>query len=667
MDSKRFFAGIARVLPIRRRTDAAVFLSAGATLIIASLLVVGATICQLRTDALNAARRGSANLALILAEQTERSFQAFDLVLHDVQNDVAQMAFASPEAFESGLTGTRIHSWLRAKQDLVPNAAALVLVSARGRAVNWSRSFAIENIDFSDRDYFQHFLTNLDRNMFVSVPVRSRVTGDWTVFLARSITTEGGQFIGAVLVLVELKYFESIFSAIELPRHETFALLRRDGTLLIRYPDTVERAGYVMPSDSPWFATLARGGGYFQSSGDFDGQQRMAAMQPLNAYPLVLDVAVTEKAALAEWYHQAFFILAIAASLLAFAGFLLRMVRRQLQRLRGSEASLTQQNEDLVRLSDELTANKASLAEKSHVLEMTLASMDQGLAIIDADARVVLFNSRAGKLLELPESFLASTPTLRDIAKYQWDTNQCGRELTSFEEFARPLQCFDRQRTHELRWPSGRVVEIRSVPRSGGGAVQTYSDITQRKHIEERTNYFAHHDDLTRLANRSTFRKRLEQEMGYAGGDGSGLSVFYLDLDHFKQVNDNRGHEVGDRVLVEVAKRMCGAVRTVDTVARIGGDEFGIILPFLEDRAAAELLAQRLIALVADPIMIDGEAACVGVSIGIALFPGHGKTIDALLRHADQALYRAKNSGRNTYCTSSAGATDYAQAERCAS
>jgi diguanylate cyclase (GGDEF)-like protein len=217
---------------------------------------------------------------------------------------------------------------------------------------------------------------------------------------------------------------------------------------------------------------------------------------------------------------------------------------------------------------------------------------------------------------------------------------------------------FDKQNFQELRWPNGRVVEIRSIPRPGGGAVRTYTDITLRKHAEERTRYFAQHDDLTRLVNRSVFRKCLEEASANARRDKRGLAVFYLDLDYFKQVNDSRGHEVGDRVLVEAANRMRGAVRSIDTVARIGGDEFAIIIPHLEEPEAAIVLAQRLIALMAAPFLIDVEASHIGVSIGIALFPQHGQSIDALLRHADRALYEAKNSGRNTFRIGSSAAAE---------
>jgi diguanylate cyclase (GGDEF)-like protein len=651
-------AAIQRAQSLLRRSDSAFFLSAGAVLIVAVIAVVGGTIWQLRADALAEAQRNTSNLAVILAEQTERSVQAIDLVLRELQDDITRMKLTSPDSFEQTLNEESVHRWLAARLARVPQADVLVLIGANGRGINSSRSWPASSADFSDRDYFQHFRTVSDPHTFISAPVKNRVTGTWTIYLVRPINAPDGQFLGLVLAGVELRYFESIFNAIDLPRHETFTLLRRDGTVLLRHPDRIERAGTVIAANSPWFKVLAKGGGSFMSAGGFEGSPRMVTLQPLRDYPLVLDVGVTPEEALATWRNQAFFIVAAALLLLTYAGFLMHMVRRQFRRLRDSETSLTQQNEDLIRLSGELGCSEGRVAEKSRALETTLATMDQGLTMIDPDGIVVLANKRAAKLLELPEEFLASRPTLLEVLDYQWRNNLCGREEGSFEDFARPRLVFDRQNFQELQWPNGRVVEIRSVPRPGGGAVRTYTDITQRKNAEERTRYFAHHDDLTRLVNRSIFRKRLEEAITLASSDRRGLAVFYLDLDRFKLVNDSRGHEVGDRVLVEVAKRMRGAVRSIDTVARIGGDEFAIILPFLEDPEAAIVLAQRLISLMSNPFVIDVEASVIGVSIGIALFPQHGLAIDALLRHADRALYEAKHSGRNTYCISASAATE---------
>jgi diguanylate cyclase (GGDEF)-like protein len=170
-----------------------------------------------------------------------------------------------------------------------------------------------------------------------------------------------------------------------------------------------------------------------------------------------------------------------------------------------------------------------------------------------------------------------------------------------------------------------------------------------RKVTEERIRFAAHHDDLTQLSNRLLFQERLHQALAAARAGGHGFALLYMDLDGFKRVNDTSGHEVGDRLLVGVAERLRASLREADTVARMGGDEFAIIQPFGSDPSSAASLAERLLETIARPFDIDGTTALIGVSIGIAFYPQHGDTPDILIRHADIALYRAKQAGRNTF------------------
>lgn len=170
-----------------------------------------------------------------------------------------------------------------------------------------------------------------------------------------------------------------------------------------------------------------------------------------------------------------------------------------------------------------------------------------------------------------------------------------------------------------------------------------------RKVTEERVRFAAHHDNLTQLSNRLMFQDRLSKAFAAARSARHGFALLCLDLDGFKLVNDTRGHEIGDSLLVGVAERLRESVRDADTVARMGGDEFAIIQQFGSDPSAAPSLAERLLEKIAQPFYLAGRRSLVGVSIGIALYPQHGENPDVLLRNADIALYRAKKGGRNGY------------------
>ncbi|HEY9163500.1 MAG TPA: diguanylate cyclase, partial [Magnetovibrio sp.] len=175
-------------------------------------------------------------------------------------------------------------------------------------------------------------------------------------------------------------------------------------------------------------------------------------------------------------------------------------------------------------------------------------------------------------------------------------------------------------------------------------------DITERKKAREKIEHLAHHDPLTGLPNRNLYNERMERAIYRAKRSGKSLALMFVDLDKFKPVNDLLGHEAGDAVLKEVATRMAASVRTSDTVARVGGDEFIAILENLDQWESATLVAEKILATVRKPIDVPGgETAQVGASIGIAIFPQDGETLDDLTRCADEAMYAVKAAGRNAF------------------
>ncbi len=192
-----------------------------------------------------------------------------------------------------------------------------------------------------------------------------------------------------------------------------------------------------------------------------------------------------------------------------------------------------------------------------------------------------------------------------------------------------------------------------NVVHNDDGSVYRYvkiaSDITEKKRVDDIIWRQAHYDPVTNLPNRQLFFGCLAAEIAKCRDADQRLALYFIDLDGFKQVNDEFGHDIGDFVLSETAHRITGCVRGSDTVARLGGDEFTVILPGVNDASRVEAVAQHITAALARPFRYDAVTARISGSVGIALFPDHGHDSAELVKRADQAMYSAKSSGKNTY------------------
>jgi diguanylate cyclase (GGDEF)-like protein len=198
---------------------------------------------------------------------------------------------------------------------------------------------------------------------------------------------------------------------------------------------------------------------------------------------------------------------------------------------------------------------------------------------------------------------------------------------------------------------AGGLVIAWNLVRRQAAAYRTIAD--SLREMEERLRYQAYHDALTDLPNRLLFTEHLSPELAQARRHSRPLAVLFLDLDHFKVINDTLGHAVGDQLIKDVAQRLRAGLRESDTVARLGGDEFSILLPELASPVDAAMIAEKLLRLVASPVTLAGRELSVTASIGIALHPSDGTDVESLLQSADLAMYRAKDMGRNHYQLSS--------------
>ena len=266
-----------------------------------------------------------------------------------------------------------------------------------------------------------------------------------------------------------------------------------------------------------------------------------------------------------------------------------------------------------------------------------------------AERKTVYVNEAYTRMTGRPIENLMHNP--RDIVEAMHETDV--RRLSAAMERARFGGIDDDFRIKawdgKTRWVHLRTFSIRDkegVVRSVGGIMSDITDMVTQQHELQR---MAHFDMLTGLPNRLLFKERLSASLAMTKRNGWQLGLLFVDLDRFKVINDTLGHAVGDELLRHAAKRLRMVVRESDTVSRMGGDEFAIILPDLPSVDDAASVSRKLIDAMAQPFFLAGQDLFVSASIGITLFPDDSEDVDALIRNADAAMYRAKDAGRNTY------------------
>lgn len=226
----------------------------------------------------------------------------------------------------------------------------------------------------------------------------------------------------------------------------------------------------------------------------------------------------------------------------------------------------------------------------------------------------------------------------REFYKEMWDTLLSGKEWHGIFH--------NRTKAGNLVWEVASISPIRDDQGTITHFVGVKEDITELKRLQDQLEHLARHDVLTGLPNRFLFNDRLQQVLAQARRRKGRFAVLFMDLDGFKQVNDTHGHESGDALLQAVGQRFGACIRETDTLARMGGDEFTALLTDLADDQGADRVAGALIQALAEPIPIKGGSCHVGVSIGLALYPQDGNSMDALLSAADGAMYDAKRAGK---------------------
>lgn len=319
--------------------------------------------------------------------------------------------------------------------------------------------------------------------------------------------------------------------------------------------------------------------------------------------------------------------------------------------VKGLEEKYIEALKEIIREKEDIFRQTAQeLLDKTFYLDNILnSSIDMAIVATDSDFHIKYFNPVAEKVFN-------QSPA-NAIGRSALELNDLGGATGSYLE--RTLKIVRRRGKHDFateitrkgqtRYYQGSLASILDRQKKLVGYVLMLQDISERREQERIIHHMAYHDALTGLPNRVLLSDRLDQALASVKRNSAAGALMMLDLDRFKDINDSLGHSTGDALLKEVAKRLADILRKSDTVSRMGGDEFVLLLPTIANSESSSLIAGKIVRAFRKPFFCDGHTLKVTTSIGIANFPEDGEDIETILKNADIALYRVKETGRNNF------------------
>ena len=502
------------------------------------------------------------------------------------------------------------------REGLLPPGVVFVVGIVDRNGVTVASNPRALSISVADQPYFKFHQQRDSGSTYVSQAARDAANTEWHLHFTRRIDDDDGNFAGIVIVETDPAYFTSSYERSRLGERGMLGLVGADGVVrALRVGDKVSFGQRLAMRDG--LVNLP------------DGVRRYSGMRALHGVPLNVVVGLDEREPMAGFERQRrekLWESAIASAVLLFVTALLWLWSWQGARSRAH-----------VRRAQETYA-AASAASLDAFFVMREVRDDDGDIV---DFIIVDANQRAEQL---------TGHSKRELCKM----TLCGfmPEARSNGMFEHLMHAIRIGGVHEQEWENtspqlrGHWLHQQVVPVENG-VVAIVRDISERKLAEERMLHLAHHDTLTGLPNRSLITDRLEQTIAQARRDDGAVLVAFIDLDGFKLVNDGLGHNAGDELLKVVAERMEGCLRAGDTVGRFGGDEFVLLLNGTGRAGDAAPVLERVREAVLRSVSLNGQEVQVSCSIGVAVYPGDGVDAETLLMHADAAMYRAKDLGKN--------------------
>ena len=462
---------------------------------------------------------------------------------------------------------------------------------------------------------------------YVSAAFQSDLDGTWQISISKKLINTDGVFIGSVTAALRVPSFTHLFESLALGGHSSLSLFNADGAIVACFPQKEIGLGPELAQSTVYTDHIAQhADGVARLTTATDNVDHIFAVANSPSFPVSAVVGVAMNDIVADWTRQVEWLGAGAAAIvlaILFGCLTLATYNEQLAASREREAVQAQNAIQYKRFND------------------AMDNIVQGLAMYDANSNLIACNRRYAEMYGLPIKWNDGSLLIPP------GSNEIGGK--SFGKVSgRPTLEDDGSLLTVHTLTDGRIIAQRRKELPDGGYISTHEDITARRKAEDKVKEMASKDALTGLSNRFEFKQRLEAAMAEVRRGLGKFAVLYLDLDRFKAVNDNLGHPAGDVLLVEVAKRLRAAVRQGDAIARLGGDEFAIIQKVANIPNDVMRLAERLLAALRAPYVIDGDTVEIGASIGISVAPNDSLDPEEIIRNADMALYHSKGD-RGSY------------------
>ncbi len=480
--------------------------------------------------------------------------------------------------------------------------------------------------------FLQDVLSHSVSTLIVSAPVVSFVSSEQVLYLARHLQLADSTRLVALAELPLVGLSNVLVQGVNISGLQV-TLERADGQLLLSVPSRDEAAGSTLKVPLP---QLIASDEQWQTPARLSGVPALVVSRPILYQDLRISASIPLDDALTAWHNQR---TGIALTAALFVAMILAA---------GALA---------LRYFDQLARARQAIAQSKTTLDQALESMVSGFMLLDSAQRVVQWNSQFESMFPWLRPLMAPMMPFRRVVEENSKHHMphaTDDERTRWVE-DRLLQQRQHQAPHEQVLLTGRTIEITERPTPDRGVVISYNDVTALRQASAEIESLAFYDPLTLLPNRRLLLDRMQQAITASMRSGQNGALLFLDLDHFKNLNDTLGHEVGDTLLRQVAQRLRACVRREDTVARLGGDEFVVMLHELStdsEEAAAHTrrVGEKILRRLNVPYSLDGRSHHSTPSIGATLMGGAQQSSADLLKQADIAMYQVKSQGRNALC-----------------